>query len=339
MHHVHLSVRPYPLIMCGVSRYEDFRLFHQDVRKIIGTCGWVERGYMSSASGSPHGFVSVRRGYRPDQVDAHFTALSQGRDAAWERAARLTVLAREMEGALVRLREKVAQLGPQTYEALGERARGLFALAREEGAALREEARREAQHLVAEAEEAARQVRETAQAYADEVCGEAEERIRTRLLAARAEADDVRIAARREVKEGRGEALAALREMRQRTETLLAEQEREHAERWEGEKRAVAERVVALDTSEAERVAHAAASVSEAERALAEAEEAARQIQRDAQARAAEVIAEARLREERIARETERVLRERGEQWDCVQAQMDHVRNSLAMLTGRAAAE
>ncbi|MEU6320997.1 cellulose-binding protein [Streptomyces sp. NPDC047009] len=294
---------------------------------------------MSSTSGSPRGFLPVRRGYRPDQVDAYAAALAQDRDAAWERAARLTVLAKEMEGDLERLRETVAQLGPQTYEALGDRARQLFGMAQEQAATLREETRQETQALVDAAEDAARQLRETAQASADAVRAEAEERIRTRLLAARAEADDVRIAARREVKEGRGEALAALREVRQRTETLLTEQEREHAERLEGEERAAEVRAAAVEASEAERVARAEASLSEAKRALAETEEATRHLQRDAQTRAAELIADARLTEERIARETERVLREHAEQWDCVQAQMDHVRNSLAMLMGRAAAE
>ncbi|MDV9178590.1 cellulose-binding protein, partial [Streptomyces sp. W16] len=78
---------------------------------------------MSSASVSPRGFVAVRgRGYRPGQVDAYAEALSRHRDAAWERAARLTVLARDMEAEADRLRETVAGLAPQTYETLGERA-------------------------------------------------------------------------------------------------------------------------------------------------------------------------------------------------------------------------
>lgn len=302
--------------------------------------GQAERGStLSSASGSPHGFVSVRRGYRPDQVDAYTAALSQDRDAAWERAARLTVLAREMEAELARLRETVARLGPQTYEMLGDRARGLFGLAQEEAAAVREDARRGARQSVADAQEEGRRSQEAAQAYADELRAEAEERVRTRLLAARAEADDVRVAARREVKEKRGEALAALREVRRRTEALLAEQERERAERLGAEERAAAERAARLEASEAERAARAEAALSEAKRAFAEAEESSRQVQRDAQARAAEVIADARLREDRITRETERVLREHGEERDRVQAQLDHVRNSLAMLTGRAPAE
>ncbi|MDH6498702.1 hypothetical protein M2156_004921 [Streptomyces sp. SAI-149] len=33
------------------------------------------------------------------------------------------------------------------------------------------------------------------------------------------------------------------------------------------------------------------------------------------------------------------MLREHGERWDEVQAQMDHVRSSLTALTGRAATE
>lgn len=294
---------------------------------------------MSSASEPPYGFVTVRRGYRPDQVDVYTAALSRDRDAAWERAARLTVLAKEMEGDLARLRETVAQLDPQTYETLGDGARRLFDLAQEEATVVREGGREEAQCLVADAEGEGRRLLEAAQEYADEVRGEAEERVRTRLLAARAEADDLRVAARREVKEGRGEALAALREMRQRTEALLAEQEREYAECREREEHVEAERAAEIDALSADRAARAEAALAEAERVFAAAEQSAGQIALDAQARAAELIAEARVREDRIARDTERVLREHGEEWDCLQAQMDHVRNSLAMLTGRAAAD
>ncbi|MCZ4516538.1 cellulose-binding protein, partial [Streptomyces sp. ActVer] len=94
---------------------------------------------MSNASVSPHGFEAVRgRGYRPDQVEAYAAALSRGRDAAWERAARLTVLAREMEAEADRLHEVVAGLAPQTYETLGDRARRLFELGEEEAAAVSE---------------------------------------------------------------------------------------------------------------------------------------------------------------------------------------------------------
>ncbi len=295
---------------------------------------------MSSGSVSPQGFVVVRgRGYRPEQVDAYAAALSWDRDAAWERAARLTVLAREMEEETERLREVVASLPAQTYEVLGERAQRLYELGAQEAAALREDARREARRVVEEAQAEAGRLREAARADADAVRGEAEERARHRLLAAGAEADEMRVAARREVKECRGEALAALRDMRQRTEGLLADQEREHAESGEEVRRAAAEREAVFDAHYGSRAARAEAGLGEAEQALGDAQESVRRRQEDAEARAAELIAEAGVHAERVTRETERVLREHGERWNDLRAHMDNVRSSLAALTGRAAAE
>jgi hypothetical protein len=141
------------------------------------------------------------------------------------------------------------------------------------------------------------------------------------------------------VKEGRTEALSALREVRQRTAAMLGEQAKEHEERWAAEERSAEERAVALDAQYAERISRAEAALSEAQQAFAEAELSDRRRQEEAASRAAEVVAEARVRAERVARDTERVLREHGETWDDVQAHMDHVRSSLTALTGRAAAE
>ncbi|WP_435847023.1 hypothetical protein [Streptomyces eurythermus] len=45
------------------------------------------------------------------------------------------------------------------------------------------------------------------------------------------------------------------------------------------------------------------------------------------------------MREERIAQETERVLREHGDTWDAVQAHMDCARENLMTLTGRVVTE
>jgi cell division septum initiation protein DivIVA len=295
---------------------------------------------MSSARLSPHGFVTVRgRGYRPEQVDVYAAAISRDRDAAWERAARLTVLAKDMEAGAERLREAVTRLAPQTYEELGERARRIFQLGEEEAVALLEEARCEARAALERAEAVGDGIREAARAHADGVLAEAEEWARQRGLDARAEADEVRISARREMKQNRGEALAALREVRGRTEALVTVQDQEHTARRAGEERAAAEREAAFDARHAERLAGAEASLAEAGRALAEVEESDRHRQEDAAARAAELLAEARADEERIVRETERVLREHGERWDDVRAHMDHVRSSLMSLTGRAPAE
>ncbi|MCF3135359.1 cellulose-binding protein [Streptomyces olivochromogenes] len=288
----------------------------------------------------PHGFETVRgRGYRPEQVDAYAEALARDRDAAWERAARLTVLAKDMEAEVEQLRETVAQLAPQTYETLGERAQRLFQLVVEEATLVRESVRRATQEEVAQAEARALSVRQAAQEYADALCAEAEERSRQRLLAAGAEADDLRIGARREVKEGRAEALAALREVRDRTSAMLGELAKEHAERWAEAKREVVGRAEAFDAEQAERLARAEAELAEAKRSVEQAEEWSRRCQHAARARAGEILTEARMQEGRIASDTQRVLREHGEQWDEVRAHMDHVRKSLTALTGRAPAE
>ncbi|MGW3958123.1 hypothetical protein ACWEKM_46410 [Streptomyces sp. NPDC004752] len=135
---------------------------------------------MNGASMSSHGFLTVRgRGYRPEQVDAYTAALSQERDAAWERAARLTVLAKDMKTEAEGLRETVARLAPQTYETLGEGACHIFRLAQEEAAALREYVRHTARGELARAEEYALGVRRAARDEADAVCVEAEGVIRS----------------------------------------------------------------------------------------------------------------------------------------------------------------
>ncbi|GEK00469.1 cellulose-binding protein [Streptomyces sp. 1-11] len=291
---------------------------------------------MSSASTTPYGLETVRgRGYRPDQVDAYLEALSLDRDAAWERAARLTVLAKDMEAEAARLREAVAELVPQTYESLGERAAYLYRLALEEAAELREGARRAAQEEIAEAEAYARDVHQAAREAADASRAEAVEHARRIVLAARAAADELRIGARRGVKERRAEALAALREVRGRIEGLSASQAGEQAERLAAVERELAERLAAAEAREAERIAGAQARVAEAERALVEAGEAARRCEERARVRAVEIVDEAHTQEKRIAQETERVLREHSEMWDEVQTQMDSVRNSILVLTGR----
>ncbi|MFD5451162.1 cellulose-binding protein [Streptomyces sp. NPDC003470] len=291
---------------------------------------------MSSASVSPHGFETVRgRGYRPEQVDAGVAALSRERDAAWERAARLTVLAREMGTELDRLRETVAGLEPQDYEALGERARCLFRLAQEEAETVRERERHAAEELVSGARARAAEVRDAARAYADAVRAEADEWAGELVLAARARADEVRIAARREVRTERGEALFVLREARRRTSSTLAGQESEFAARWAEAEREETGRAAALDAHHEELVAGAERALAEARRDLAEAEESAGLRQEEARARAAEIVATARARAEEIARETERVLHEHGERWDEMQDQISSCRGHLGSLTTR----
>ncbi|MEU7279266.1 hypothetical protein AB0A69_10885 [Streptomyces sp. NPDC045431] len=102
------------------------------------------------------------RGYRPKDVDHYIGQLSADRDGAWERAARLTVLAKEMDKEAARLREVVAGLKPQRYESLGPQAQQLLVLAEEEAGAVRAGAAAEAQAMADAADEAGRQARDAA---------------------------------------------------------------------------------------------------------------------------------------------------------------------------------
>ncbi|MFD4574191.1 cellulose-binding protein [Streptomyces sp. NPDC058417] len=284
----------------------------------------------------PPGYETVRgRGYRPEQVEAYTAALCADRDAAWERAARLTVLAKQMRSRAAALRETVAGLAPQTYEGLGERARTVFRLAQTEAADVRERARRAGVDEVERAQAYGRDLRRSAREEGERVRAAAEEYARERMLRARAEADGVRIGARRAVREGRGAALALVREARRRGAELLASQQREQAERWEAAEREAAERTAALDAQHAAALARAEAALADAEHAVATAGTAGRRAHEEARGRAAEIVAEARVRAEGVARETERVLREHGERWDEVQGQIASVRSSLNVLTAR----
>ncbi|MEV6395768.1 cellulose-binding protein [Streptomyces sp. NPDC051907] len=295
---------------------------------------------MSAASVSPHGFVAVRgRGYPVEKVDAYVTSLSRDRDDAWERAARLTVLAKEMEAEAARLREVLAALGPQTYESLGRRAQYLWALTEEEAEAVRTGVREEAQAIHDGAQAAARQAQDGARAHADELRATAEAYAQQILLGAQSTADEMRIEARLEVKEQRTKTLTDLRDARSRAEGTLTDLGNDQAEQWEALGREVAAREGAVDARNAELSAVAEAGLADAERAFAESEEHARHSQEDAEARAAQLIAEARLHEDRTQRETDRVLREHEGARDEMEAHMAHIRNSLATLTGRAAAE
>ncbi|GHJ39628.1 cellulose-binding protein [Streptomyces sp. TS71-3] len=291
---------------------------------------------MSSASASPHGFAAVRgRGYRPGQADAFVTDLSDARDEAWERAARLTVLAKEMEAELARLDEALRRLPPQTYESLGVRARRLLALTQEEALVVRAEAQEVARRTREDAVQESTRARDAARAYAEALRSESDEYARRRLLTDRETADELRTAARAEVKETRLEVLAALREMRQRVAELLAGQESEHEERWEAAERQLAEREAELKAHHEELTAQAEARLRDAQRALVATREKAKRDQENAEAGAAELLAEARMRKEAIGRETDRVLREHDAQRDEVLVHMDRVRTSLLALTGR----
>lgn len=295
---------------------------------------------MSSSTGSPHGFESVApsvraRGYRPAEVDPYVGALHEERDLAWERAARLTVLAKDMEQRAAHLRETVSRLAPPSYENLTERARQLLALSEEEATALVGTARAEAEAVTGAARAGAEEVARAATAYADGVRVAATDAEQAHLGAARAVAQDERIGSRREVKQSRSASLAELREARERCARLLATQEEERAERLRGVEEAEAAALRAAEEELSRRVAAAESALSAAKRALAEDEESARHGQEDAEARATALLARAGAHAERVARVTDQLLRGHEDAREEMRAHLQHVRGSLASLTGR----
>ncbi|HZG03937.1 MAG TPA: cellulose-binding protein [Streptomyces sp.] len=289
-----------------------------------------------SASKSPHGFVVVRgRGYRPDQVDRFTSGLSEDLDAARERLARLGALAGELAQEADRLRSVVAALPPQTFEALGERALLILSEAEAEAEELRARAEAEGQELRARAEEEGRARREAAREEAARVRAGGDAAAEAVLTGARTRAEEVRRAAQAEAQELRGAAERELREMAERCEALLLAQEKKQAENSEELGRTLAAREAAVMARVAELTERGEALLERARREHAEAEETARRLQGDAEAQAAELLAEARLREQRIERETERVVRAHEQRREAVRQHMAHVRASLAALTGR----
>ncbi|RST05001.1 cellulose-binding protein [Streptomyces sp. WAC05374] len=282
------------------------------------------------------GFAVVwGRGYRTEQVDRAVAGLEAEREAAGRRADELAVRVGELAAEAARLREFVAELPPQRYETLSRRAQEILALAEEEADALRADALDEARRLADEAEADARSVRDAAREAADAVRGRAGARAEETVAEARRTAGHTRAEALAEAEERRGEGLAALREARGRAERLVAAQEARHTERREALEREVAAREAELAARHEELTGAAEARLAEAERALAEAAEQAWHGQEEADARAGALLAEARLRAERVERETARVLREHETARDEVRAHMAHVRSSLAALTGR----
>ncbi|MFJ5097057.1 MULTISPECIES: cellulose-binding protein [unclassified Streptomyces] len=281
--------------------------------------------------------VGRGRGYRPEQVDRHLAALSDERDGAWERAARLTVLAEEMAAEAVRLREHAEALPPQRYESLGDRARSILELAEQEDERLVREAEASAQAFAEAAETAALDAAEAARVYAQGLRKAAEGAARATLETAGGRAEELTTEARREAEERLTGAREAFEETERRAARLLAEQEAEQTAVRDEADRAEGARTAALDARHEELFTAAEARLGEVRRALARTEEQARHGQEDAEARAGEVLAEARLRAERTERETERVLREHDESREEIHAHMEHIRHSLAALTGRVA--
>ncbi|RXS83839.1 cellulose-binding protein [Streptomyces sp. TM32] len=268
-------------------------------------------------------------------MDRRVEGLSVDRDSCWERAARLTVLSHEMEAELTELRAYVAQLPPQTFESLGSEARLIFVTAESEAARLRTEAEQEARRAAEEAAVHADEVQDAAERAAYALRTEAEAWGRRTEEAARGEAAERAVAAAKEAAQVRDDAAEALSQVRARTAQLLCDQEKRQSEEWDAAGRELAEQEAETDRLLIELDARGKASRAESQRLYAAAEEEARHLQEDADGRAAGMLDRARAEVERIERATERVVAAHDAERAEVRVHMNHVRNSLAALTGK----
>jgi hypothetical protein len=295
----------------------------------------------AGVSPSPFGFVVVRgrRGYRPDQVEDHAAGLFRETEAARAEIARLTALEQELTAEAARLAETVAALAPQTYESLGERARGLLSLVEEEAAEVRLVASADADVRTRVAHEAATALRDGTRAAADALRAGAEESADAREAAARTEADETRAAARQDAADVRDGALAAFDATRQRAETLLADQSEDQSARLDSLERDLTAAADAATARENADEAAAESRLAEARQTFADAQDAARRTQEDAESTAADALAGARARADGIAEDAARVVAGHEETRTEMRARMEHVRASLATLTGRPVGE
>ncbi|AXG79690.1 cellulose-binding protein [Streptomyces paludis] len=286
---------------------------------------------------STHGFASVwGRGYRPEQVDQRIAALAKDCEDAWERVERLTAQAERMETESALLAERVAALEQPTYDNLGRRAQQILALAKAEDETVRREVREECQAVLDAAQESARRLRDAARERSEEIRAAAEAHASEATERALDSAEDIRGEARTETEAQRAESLDALTDVRRRTQRVIDDLEKKHGEMLAADDREFDRRGVALEAESDALVASAEARLVETRRMLSEAGEQARHRQEDAQDTAAELMAQARVRAERVMRDTERLVREHEETREEMRAHMAHVRNSLAALTGRA---
>ncbi|SHL98188.1 coiled-coil domain-containing protein [Actinacidiphila paucisporea] len=292
----------------------------------------------SNTTASSTGFEQARgrsHGYRPDQVDRFLEELSEDRDAAWERAARLTVLANEMEAECAALREQVGALPPDGFESLGPGAQELMRLVEEEAAAVRERAEVEAQYARDAAETARRTLQDEARAAASARLAAAEDQAERTLDEACSRAAEILGHARGEADTVRGEAGQTLDAMRQDVERSEAEADKERQERLDALEHELGEHDAGVDSRLADLLADAERRLDAAHKERAAAEEALRTQQDEAEERAASMLAQARSHEEQVRRESERLLREHEEHRDEIRSHLAHVRATLASLTGR----
>ncbi|MFF7452676.1 hypothetical protein [Kitasatospora sp. NPDC008115] len=283
-----------------------------------------------------YGFTVARRGYAPEQVDRALTALTAQRDEGWERLSVLGAGLREMERRLAEIKQAAADAPEPDYQVLSDEAAGLARMAETEARAVRDKAERFAEDLRDEVYEAGQALDRAAKEYATTTRTEADAAARRTDERTRAEAEATRAETDREVRAVRDAATAHAAKVR-----VAAAEASERAEAKLAELRRKADEMFAEAQAEAD--AEDAAVSTTAERRVKEAEQfretvlgQIKQSDAEAQARADQLIEQARREAERINAASEREQREYATRLETVQQHLDHIKATLASLTGAA---
>ncbi|MFJ1703354.1 hypothetical protein [Kitasatospora sp. NPDC088346] len=285
---------------------------------------------------SPSGFTVARRGYAPEQVDRTLDALSVDRDRAWERLSVLGAGLREMENRLAEVVQAAAEAPEPDYGRLSDQAAALMAIADAESLAVRTAAERAAEDARDTAYEAGQDADRAAKEYAGTVRRDADEAARRTEERTRAEGERLRAEADHEARTirdgGTGDAARTrveAAEAGERAEGKLAELRRRADEMF-----AAAE--AKADGEDAKISATAERRLREAEQHRETVLADIRRIEGEAQGKADEMIMKARHEAERIRTASEREQRDFTARLDVVQTHLDHIKETLAALTGAA---
>ncbi|WP_033218760.1 hypothetical protein [Kitasatospora phosalacinea] len=285
---------------------------------------------------SQYGFTPSRRGYAPDQVDAAVTALSRARDEAWERLSVLGGGLREMEKRLADIKQTAEEAPDPDFAELSDQAAVLLGIALNEADAIHAKAKRAAEDARDAAHEAGEAAARAAKEHAAKLREETDQFVRRTDERSRAEAERIRSEADAECRAllhaATGHAArvrVAAANASEQSESALAERRRKADEEF-----AAAE--AAADAAVAKVTAAADARVKEAEQHREAMLDEARRLDAEAQAKADAAIAAAKEKAARIKAASDREQADFTKRLDKVQTHLDHIKGTLASLTGAA---
>ncbi|MFC8722992.1 hypothetical protein [Kitasatospora sp. NPDC057198] len=285
---------------------------------------------------SQYGFTPSRRGYAPEQVDAAVTALSRERDEAWERLSVLGGGLREMEKRFADIKQAAEDAPDPDFAELSDQAAALLGIALNEADAVHAKAKRSGEDARDAAHEAGEAAAKAAKDFAAKLREETEQFVRRTEERSRAEAERIRAEADAEcralVHAATGHAArvrVAAANASEQSESALAERRRKADEDF-----AAAE--AAADAAVAKVTAAADARVKEAEQHREAMLDEARRLDGEAQTKADAAIAAAKEKAARIKAASEREQADFTKRLDKVQTHLDHIKGTLASLTGAA---